>query len=291
MNVQWLPWLTEDEKVTLTKSLLVAQKEIGVRHWGALATGKFNRNQPRFLITDIRGVALISGIIRYHLCQMNSRIFYRGQTNSYSLTPSVYRTKGSPITVKERKSAIQWLDKVLQIAKEKFDPKGEDHMREALAQHYGLKTRWLDVVDHFQMAAWFAYDGSQTHVHSDLQNGMHDDSVGYIFIVAVPNEPNHTVAMWRDLREKPSNWLRPHIQQAFSIRLTDTESYGGSLDWLAVCQLVVPRDLLHQWSGYSHMTRSHVYPGKKQDPGFEYWENASARIREKGINITPPQLR
>ena len=33
-----------------------------------------------------------------------------------------------------------------------FDPIGIDDEREALEQHYGLKTRFLDVVDNVQFA-------------------------------------------------------------------------------------------------------------------------------------------
>ena len=53
-----------------------------------------------------------------------------------------------------------------------FDPIGTDDEREALAQHYGLKTRFLDVVDNVQSALWFAYD------HIEKDDPHYDDSVG-----------------------------------------------------------------------------------------------------------------
>ena len=100
-----------------------------------------------------------------------------------------------------------------------FDPRGTDDEREALCQHYGLRTRCIDLVDNIQTALWFAYDRS--FIKDDREQRF-DEDVGYVYVIAVPNDDTKVKII--DLREKPSNFLRPHTQQVQKGRCEKTQS-------------------------------------------------------------------
>jgi len=285
----WLPWLDSAKRREVHEKItIVAEEELKKRHWGARAGGKLTYGIPRFLVTDIRGAALVSGMIRYHLAGSGSRLFYRGQTSDYPILPGVFRdTKNK----KERQEAIDWLQAVLADLPKYFDPQDpfrDDLLREGLAQHYGLPTAWIDVVDHFQTAAWFAYEKKGIDSGRDLDNEALDDSVGYVYLLAAQDEQDAGYCRWRDLRIKPSNWLRPHIQQAFVLRLTQPIACKGLLSGLVVSALIVPRTLLRQWSNHDSMPYSVMYPNAVLDRGLFYWNQASkALIRKHGHDMRP----
>ena len=95
----------------------------------------------------------MSGIIRYALKDTTTKVFYRGQSQDWDVAPILYRNVKTKHDIIE---ADNWLFSIMACIKDIFDPKGTEDEREALAQHYGLHTRWLDVIDHIQTALWFA---------------------------------------------------------------------------------------------------------------------------------------
>lgn len=280
----WLPWLSRCERIELQNRLLdTALTEVKKRHWGALASGRGTYKQPRFLVTDQRAVATISGAVRYVLSKSKTTLFYRGQEQLWRLVPSVYRYCS---TRTEIKKASEWLDGVLDELKLHFDPQdpfNDPALREALAQHYGLPTRWLDVVDHFQTAAWFAASSDKP----DRDTGQHDDSVGYVSLLAVPSDGTWARAI--DLRVKPSTWLRPHVQQAFAISREQPEKELGLLECLEVATFIVPRRTLRLWSNVDAWDQTIMFPNKHQDRGLLLWERAEQILKSKKYAMRPPQ--
>lgn len=135
---------------------------------------------------------------------------------------------------------------------------------EPLLQHYGLGTRWIDVVDNIWIALWFACHRQVTrdrYAHhlrrSVAQEGV--DAVAYIAaldtgpLVAtdVPGYRLSETARVADLRYSvPSYYIRPHAQHGLlvaprrvsadprSYALTDAFKYyleirlADALDWL-----------------------------------------------------------
>ena len=83
-------------------------------------------------------------------------MFFRGQARLYgSLAPSLLRgARDGPPTVK-RRARLATLLKDIDADKQALravDPE----CREALLQHYGIRTTWIDVVDNIWVALWFA---------------------------------------------------------------------------------------------------------------------------------------
>ena len=148
--------------------------EITKRLWGARISNA-KGNIARYLITDFRAFGLLTGVIRYisHRENINEKIFYRGQNQEWPLRPKLYRPNPADhkehLSAEEIELANEWMELALKIVEEDFDFAGTNNERKAMAQHYGLATDFIDIVDHIQTALWFAYD--------ELQDSA---SVGYM---------------------------------------------------------------------------------------------------------------
>lgn len=253
-------------------------KNLVDRHWGIQAKGSSPGNHPKYYIMDYRGLALATGIIRYafHTNEPNTRIFYRGQRRDWEIRASLYRNCRTRHDVEQ---VDLWLENALTSISPVFDPIGTKDEREALAQHYGLRTRFLDVVDNVQSALWFAYD------HIEKDDPHYDDSVGYVQTIAIPN----TDATVIDLRNKPSEWLRPHIQQGFAIKRNIPNVENGSLAKYLVATFIISRENLRLWSNYDHLPHDYFYPSEAVDAGKRHWQKAQAKLNADGIAANPPK--
>lgn len=254
--------------------------EIEKRHWGTRAPGRLAngvRRGSRALrpyILDVRGLFLATGLARYLLLRHGCGLLYRGQPVAWPLQCALFR--GARLKT-ETTSRLAWLERALKVAAEHFDPEGTDDEREALVQHYGLPTRWLDLVDHVQTAAWFAY-----HVGSESA-AQRDDAVGYFYAVARPGGAAEAAGSVIDLRRKPSEWLRPHVQQAWALKAADPSRNLGSLTDFVVAEFIVPRPLLRSWAAYDSLPPSVMFPNVEEDSGLRYWRNAERALMDGGL--------
>lgn len=221
-------------------------------------------------------------------------VLYRGQPSDWPLTPSLFRC--SSTSPPARAADMKWRDECLKVMKGVFDagdPFHDDSFREGLGQHYGLRTTWLDCVDHFQTACWFALHHGATF-GSDLKDT--DDnpmaSMGFVYVLAAPLSPapsGPTAAVeFRDLRRKPSEWLRPHVQQGFVIRERRPEANDATFRTGHVCTLIAPRTLLRLWSNYDQTPPNIMFPGIDLDRGVRHWAAARRAIVESGLSPEPP---
>jgi len=274
-----LPWLADTERQALYRRLDdTVSSELSGRHWGVRAPGPFPSDVRRWYIMDVRGLFLAAGVLRYSLAQHQTSVLYRGQCREWQIQVPLFRGVTRKAEARDRTA---WLDLALSEIKPLFDPAGSPEEREALAQHYGLPTRWLDLVDNIQTAAWFAYHPSTT--------GNRDDSTGYIYALAYPSN-NKMFARAFDLRVKPSEWLRPHIQQAWAIRAAKPDSGLGRLSYLQVATFIIPRALLASWCGYNVFTSEVMFPNENEDRGSYYWRRAQELLSSRGL-YPPPWLK
>lgn len=271
-----LPWLADADRQKFYRRLdATVSSELSRRHWGIRAPGSSPGGVRRWYIMDVRGLFLAAGILRYSLSQHKTMVLYRGQCRDWPIQAPLFRG----VTRKpEAMGRIAWLDQALSEIATLFDPTGSSEEREALAQHYGLPTRWLDLVDNIQTAAWFAYHSSTT--------GNRDDSTGYIYALACPSN-GKAFARAYDLRVKPSEWLRPHIQQAWAIRAAKPDLELGRLSYLQVATFIIPRSLLASWCGYNVFTPEVMFPNESEDRGSYYWRQAQERLSSRGLYPPP----
>jgi hypothetical protein len=148
---------------------------------------------------------------------------------------------------------------------------------EPLLQHYGLRTRWLDVVDNLRVALWFAchtFVRAEEHIHVVRRNTADGgDEHVYIVTVGIPEamieikpglyrSPN--VARVIDLRSAvPSFYLRPHAQHRLLIRPL------GDVGELQLTALEVPLSRALEWLGSSVLLSPFgLYPPASVDTGY-----------------------
>lgn len=148
---------------------------------------------------------------------------------------------------------------------------------EPLLQHYGIRSRWLDVVDNLWVALWFAchsFVRVSQHIHvvrRNLADGGEDHV--YVVTVTVPGEmAERRPGFYRsgdgtrviDLRKAvPSFYLRPHAQHGLLIRPRPGD---GALQ-LAALQIPLGRAL--EWLGSSVLLSPFgLYPPASVDGGY-----------------------
>jgi len=274
-----LPWLDATQRNRLFRQFEAnVERELLARDWGAIRTprrGAFGH--PVLHILDMRGLLLAAGLMRYLLRQVDTRLYYRGQARAYEhLTLSLYRNPTNLMKA-ERQLREEHLERQLDAIKGVFDinPR-KPAEREALAQHYGLRTRCLDVIDHVQTAAWFAYDRLQQ------EDTERRDAVGHIYLLAADAAGEYVEVI--DLRMKPSNWLRPHLQQALMLFRGPRAQQQTDFDFACAAHFIVPRPLLQLWSGYQAIPHYVMFPTPEQDQGAYYWQNALDALTTAGLS-------
>ncbi|QHC67959.1 FRG domain-containing protein [Rathayibacter sp. VKM Ac-2759] len=157
---------------------------------------------------------------------------------------------------------------------------------EPLLQHYGLRTRWIDVVDNIWVALWFACHkqvsvGRYAHHarRSIAQEGR--GAMAYVLVISTgamqPTEiPGYQISedvRFVDLRYcVPSLYLRPHAQHGALLaprRLEAGPSAFGSMHSQVAGVIEVALDDALQWLGQGSMTSASVlFPGATHDTGF-----------------------
>ncbi len=159
---------------------------------------------------------------------------------------------------------------------------------EPLLQHYGLNTRWVDVVDNIWVALWFACHEQVSirqfahHTRrSPAQEGA--GAKAYVFVLStgpleqtgVPGYQVSPTVRFVDLRYcVPSLYLRPHAQHGALIapRKIDMGTVGSPIGSIAsqvagVLEVDLNDALL--WLGQGSMTSMSVlFPSATHDAGY-----------------------
>src|SRR3954470_4149117 len=120
------------------------------------------------------------------------------------------------------------LKKYLQEVKEGFGLLGNtpEYTFEPLLQHYGIRTRWLDLVDNFWTALWFACQEARSTGELDQYLHFSPSPKEYAYVILMqggaerldPERPGQIISDQTTIidlrRSAPSTYLRPHAQHA-----------------------------------------------------------------------------
>jgi len=191
------------------------------------ARGALRVETPQALIQAV-------GYLKYARRQ-EGIVLFRGQNRLYdSMRPALYRGL-------KREQARQAREKELQQYVEQVRAKGAflentpEYAHEAILQHYGIWTRWLDLVDNAWSALWFAcHDAFVTgHRNQYLHYEPSRAPSAYILVLQAgpealdPARPGFMTTAKAELldlrRAAPSNYLRPHAQHAYLARSTGAD--------------------------------------------------------------------
>ena len=214
------------------------------------------------------------------------RIFLRGQSKLYdTLGPTLYRGITSDAAQSKRHKA---LNAAIEIFRENCSifASFPEYAHEALLQHYGIKTTWIDIVDNVWVALWFsAYQAfsegkNGEYLHFDLRVPSETEEFGYILLLSAADDrrsktrkgmllSNHSEVI--DLRiAAPSIFLRPHSQHGLLLRAKGTRG-GRVLDYSNLIRGIVRYRLKDaiDWLGSGNMVGIRgLFPPPYFDPGY-----------------------
>ena len=260
---------------------------------------------PIYEVSSIHGLNRLIGYSKF----MNKdvgKVLYRGQNRLYgSLTPSLMRGKKySDKCLHNLKSLVNkiMLDSLLN---KQFNlPAGCNSNRsviEGALQHYGISTRFIDLVDNHWTALWMSlYEpetikSKETYTHyksryldnydllSNIARGDNDPiGFGYLLMVCVPEikSPMEN-GLYRgsgfeliDLRRSlPSIFLRPHAQHAYVLRRRGPDDnnpnyYDVASQLIGIAKIRL--DYIAKWLGNGGLlTQNNLFPQPCFDPGYE----------------------
>jgi hypothetical protein len=218
--------------------------------------------------------ALIRAIGKLHyLCAKDGyRVLFRGQTSLYSgsLLPSLFRdwtAASSPAEMHEREDALEsYLKTAWEVEyREKFT---DNSCLEPLLQHYGLRTRWIDVVDTIWPALWFATHTISSDSRELVSAAPSESNFAYIICLSFKQYPEVQSikssiiqgedCQFVDLRTAVNSvFERPHCQHGCLIRGTSAHDY-----WPLVQDVIrIPTKPALEWLGDGGMLRqSFMFP-------------------------------
>lgn len=260
---------------------------------------------PIYEVSSIHGLNRLIGYSKF----MNKdvgKVLYRGQNRLYgSLTPSLMRgKKNSDKCLHNLKSLVDTIMSDSRLNKQFNLPAGCKSNRsviEGALQHYGISTRFIDLVDNHWIALWMSLYESETtksieiYTHyksryldnydllSNIARGDNDPiGFGYLLMVCVPEIKSPMVnGLYRgsefefiDLRRSlPSIFLRPHAQHAYVLRRRGPDGNNSNFYDVA-SQLIgiakIRLDYIAKWLGNGELlSQNNLFPQPCFDPGYE----------------------
>lgn len=239
---------------------------------------------PLWQVDDLYSLIKLIGHAKYINRDYGS-VLLRGQDAEYgSMKPSAYRIARSK--QQADKKVMDMIKKIERDNEQKniasFVNPPKDNAAEAyeaILQHYGYKTRFIDVVDNMWTALWFASHTRRTEnneKHYEIENYTENTAASsYFYLFGVPQAVNNS-GIEKDekhclvdiRRACPSTILRPHMQHAMALCFySETgeimESYAEQL--IAIVKLETAKVL--QWIGKDNetLTSRILFPSLEND--------------------------
>lgn len=231
---------------------------------------------PCFQVRSYRALVRVVGFFKYKL---KTNLLFRGQTQCFGAMKASLHRRNPPPSDKSVDAFLQRFRKFM------------DHDRslvsklstEPLLQHYGLHTRWLDVVDSLPHALFFAcHDLCNSPAVPGKQTFMPTlRKFGFVYVLdigkvhRVRRAGSQVVGYNRtssglhlaDLRSlKPSTALRPHAQHGLLVRASGSET---DLWPHVVARIAVPTKEARAWIAGEALTRESMFPPQVWDDFYK----------------------
>mgnify|MGYP005809278761 FL=1 len=256
---------------------------------------------PIFEVSDYRALNQLIGYAKF-LNTDYGDVYYRGEVHLHnSLLPSISRKPNPPKFEQALNSAIKKAidDTKFSRTAKLTGFKGKENpalIVEALLQHYGYSTHFVDLVDNHWIALWFGLNQFEKIQNlseycyyqkrninpielvttKDLEASIYQ----YMLLVAVDNNAapvergiyvgNEIITI--DLRSSlPSIFLRPHAQHGLVVRRNihePTASFDISSNVVAIIRLRI--DNVISWIGSGNLLETaNLFPSPAYDYGYE----------------------
>lgn len=239
-------------------------------------------------VDEPHALVMAAGYLKYISAKnKNEGIYFRGQRKLYeSLSPTLYRDTPSIKVQNAKHAALAKLIRQFIDSGNIFNSFGE-YAHEALLQHYGINTTWMDLVDNVWVALWFACHQAMASgkkgefVHFERRLPSATDQYAYLLLVAAdinfrsrekPGYYHGDQTELVDLRmAAPSVFLRPHAQHGLLFRRKG-DTTGRALDYSSQLRGIIRVDLSKalDWLGSGKMVNTHsLFPPPFYDNGYQ----------------------
>lgn len=250
-------------------------------------------------VYEPHALIMAAGYLKYTL--KKHRVYFRGQNKLYpELRPSLYRNISTEQAQSNREGM---LNKKISSFKKKCRALSnlDNRIVEAMLQHYGLSTTWIDIVDNIWVALWFGCfeakitkDKEFLHFQKRVCLNKDKDYVYILLIDSDANRPGEAHGLFKgnnteliDLRMSlPSFFLRPHAQHGLLFRCKGKES-RRDLNYIEHVKGIVKIDLALalDWLGDSKTINIHsLFPPAFYDNGYKILLQSGVSYSEKEVN-------
>lgn len=249
---------------------------------------KSGKTIPLFRIDSLYSLTQAVGYAKF-LNGSSHDVFLRGQSVLYQrLYPSLFRQVQSARGMKRAMTCLSQFIAACRTNQVAFNDVPDD-AHEPLLQHYGIRTKWIDLVDNLWVALWFGCHTCQVdrtgrdyvHFYARHKNDGNNASLFYILLVATdatqedkwcPGFKKGPSTYVMDLRKAcPSMFLRPHAQHAVLARHKNLDQYDDADLMDQVCgilEVTVENGL--SWLGSGNLLSvSNLFPPANYDYGYQ----------------------
>lgn len=221
------------------------------------------------------------GYIKY-VRQAEGSVYFRGQDKLYpQMLPSLYRGAKSQGGKQKRDELINTYTAQAR-ALGAFLENTPEYAHESILQHYGVKTRWLDLVDNVWTALWFGCQEAHNSGPDGRYLHFEPSTSDYAYIVLlqagaethVADKPGLTKTMTAEIvdlrRAAPSNYLRPHAQHAILMRKLNCNTLKKTdMTDFVVGTIKIEMARARSWLGAGDLVSTrHFFPPPKYDGGY-----------------------
>lgn len=258
---------------------------------------------PVFEVSTQHGLNQLLGNAKFNNREYGD-VLYRGQCRLYdSITPSLMR---ECTHVNSRMKALNGLiqsiktDPLLSKDMKVKNDSDSDAIIEGVLQHYGVSTRYIDLVDNHWVALWMGQYAIQKSkkikeyyhyykrtikiesiVNGDYVGARKEDLYQFVLLIAIPVSSEWKKGVEEtsdycmvDLRQAlPSVFLRPHAQHGLVVRRKGEDKDVAAFYDIAsqvVGILKFRIDIVDQWLGNgSLLSMDNLFPPAAVDYGYD----------------------
>ena len=241
--------------------------------------------QVIFRVKDTHTLIQAAGYLKHVRGSKNSElVYFRGESKLYpTLPPTAFRGMS---TKRAESNAINRINKAVENFSGPLKATG-DYAHEALLQHYGLKTTWIDLVDNIWVALWFACHSAKSvgpageYLHFEKRVPRTDPTrKAYVLLVAADavapdaSRPGFYAGANTELIDlriaAPSVFVRPHAQHGLLMRKKG-DAVQRPFDYSSQVRGILEIELTDalEWLGNSTALSTHsLFPPPSYDHGY-----------------------
>ena len=239
-------------------------------------------------VYDPHALVQAAGYLKFkNGAEKDEGVFFRGESRLHgSLSPTLFR--GVSTQAGQSRKIGKLNEAISQLREDnKIFGSFPAESHEAILQHYGLKTSWLDLVDNVWVALWFACHRAHgtgpacEYLHFEKRT-VHKEDDGFVYVLLVGADqgrdtrkaPGHYVGKNTELIDLraavPSIFLRPHAQHGLVFRVRG-DQVMRPIDYQSQVRGVIRISLADAltWLGDGRMLGVHaLFPPPYYDRGY-----------------------